>query len=124
MIRMLVRDEEGVDVAYVSSMAGEAFLGPFSADAGVEEEFPILRLDVDAVALAAGLERDDQHGSSVLFFLTLPLRVDLVLHGKIINGGQRVLHVEPRHGAPDRVSKPVEDHPPVFAVCGFGVRVV
>jgi len=45
----------------VFAMLGETLLDLTGTDPGVEQEFDAIRLDVDAVAVAAGLEGDDLH---------------------------------------------------------------
>ena len=42
-------------------MKGEPLPNLAAADAGVEEQVHAVRLDVDAVAVAAGLKGDDSH---------------------------------------------------------------
>ena len=46
-------------------MLGEPLLDLAAADPGIEQQLDAVRLDVDAVAVAAGLEGDDLHGKIV-----------------------------------------------------------
>ena len=47
--------------AILPTVGGQTALGLEAADAGVQQQFHPLRLDVDAIAVAAGLEGDDLH---------------------------------------------------------------
>ena len=47
-------------------MQSESLLGLDAADSGVEQEPDAIRLNVNAVAVAAGLEGNDLHGRIVL----------------------------------------------------------
>ena len=51
-------------------------------------------------------------------------RIDVGALGEAVDRGQRLLHVEARHGAADAVPQPVEDHPPVFVVGCLAVGMV
>ena len=51
--------------AYIPAMYGQPLLDEVASDSGVEQEFDAIGLDVDAVAVAAGLEGDDFHGTIV-----------------------------------------------------------
>lgn len=53
MVAVLVGNHQGIDVADVSTMGGEALFGLTAADSGVEQEMNPVRLYVDAVPVAA-----------------------------------------------------------------------
>ena len=62
---MVVGDQDGIDARHVPAMQGQPLLDLDAADPGVEQQLDAARLDVDAVAVAAGLEGDDLHGCIV-----------------------------------------------------------
>ena len=61
VVAVVVRDQQGTDVLDVFPMGGESGLGLLAADPSVEQEPDATRLDVDAVAVASGLQGDDIH---------------------------------------------------------------
>ena len=63
MVDMVVGDQHGIDALRIPAMNGKSFLDLDAADPGVEQELNAIGLDVDAVAVAAGLEGNDLHGS-------------------------------------------------------------
>ena len=65
VIGVVVGNQHGVGVGDVSAMPSKPLLGADSAEPGVEQQFDAVGLDVDAVAVAAGLEGNDSHGSIV-----------------------------------------------------------
>ena len=65
MIRVVVRNQEGIDALDFPSMEGQPLLSLDATDPRIEEQSDAIRLDVNAVAVAAGLERDDSHRSIV-----------------------------------------------------------
>ena len=65
VVNMVVRNQNRIDGRYVPAVQFEPLLGLNSADPRVEQQLDTVRLDVDAVAVAAGLERNDSHGRIV-----------------------------------------------------------
>ena len=66
MIGMIVRDQQRIETLGILSMHGESLLNLDPADPRVEKEPDTIRLDIDAISVAAGLERDDFHGDILL----------------------------------------------------------
>ena len=61
VVNMVVGDQDGIDRTCIPAMQGEPLLDLAAADPGVEQQPDAACLDVDAVAVAAGLEGDDLH---------------------------------------------------------------
>jgi len=61
VVHMIVGDEDRIDRPNVPAMLGKPFLGSNAAYPSVKEQPDAACFDVDAVAVAAGLERDDLH---------------------------------------------------------------
>jgi hypothetical protein len=59
---MIVGDQHGINVRYISSMSSKSLFGPSATDSSVEQQLDASGLHIDAVAVAAGLEGDDLHG--------------------------------------------------------------
>ena len=66
VVNMVVGDENRIDRIYVPAMLGEPLFDIAGTDPGVEQQLDAACLDVDAVAVAAGLEGDELHGDIVL----------------------------------------------------------
>jgi len=56
VIHVMVADDEGVNVFDVALVLGQALLGGFAADTGVEEESDVGGFDIETVAIGAGLQ--------------------------------------------------------------------
>ena len=65
VVHVVVRDDNRVNRADVAAVGGQTPLGLQAADAGVHQQSHSLGLDVDAIAVAARLERNDPHGRIV-----------------------------------------------------------
>ena len=65
VIHMVVGDQHGIDRIRIPAMLGEPPLDLAGTDPGVEQQLDAACLDVDAIAVAAGLEGDDPHGDIV-----------------------------------------------------------
>ena len=61
VIGVVVGDDEAVYISNVCLMGAESRFGLFAADAGVEQEPDAVGFNVDAVAVGAGLKRDQLH---------------------------------------------------------------
>jgi hypothetical protein len=61
MVTMVMRNQQGVDGCDVATMRGKPELRLPTADPGIEEKPNAVCFNVDAIAVAAGLERDDFH---------------------------------------------------------------
>jgi len=59
---MVVRNQQGIQARHLSPVQCKPFLDLDAADPGVEQEPDTMGLNVDAVAVATGLEGDDLHG--------------------------------------------------------------
>ena len=65
VVHMVVGNQDGIDTSHVPTMQGKPLLDLASADSGIEQQLDAACLDVDAVAVAAGLEGDDCIGRIV-----------------------------------------------------------
>ena len=65
MIDVVVGDQDCIDAFYNPAMHGQPLLDQVASDSSVEQEFDAIGLDVDAVAVAAGLKGDNFHGTIV-----------------------------------------------------------
>jgi hypothetical protein len=74
VVAMVVGNDYGIDLGDVALVFGQPLSGGLGADAGVEQQPGAAGLDVNTIAIAAGLERDDLH-----------TRIR-ALDGRIVNG--------------------------------------
>jgi hypothetical protein len=63
VIAMVVGNQDGIDACRFSVMESKPFFDLFAADSGIEQQIEAASLDVDAIAVAAGLEGNDAHGN-------------------------------------------------------------
>ena len=61
MVTMVARNQEGVDCCDVSAVSSKPQLSLPTADPSIKEKPNVACFDVDAIAIASGLERDDFH---------------------------------------------------------------
>jgi len=66
MVAVVVRDYQRVNVFDVTTVRGQPILGLPPADPGIEEKPDAARFDVNAIAVASGLQGDDFHRHIVL----------------------------------------------------------
>ena len=62
VVNVVVGNQNGIDAGDVPAMSGQPLLGLAPADPGVEQQLDAAGFHIDAVAVAAGLERNDVHG--------------------------------------------------------------
>ncbi len=58
---VVVGDQHGIDGVCIPAMPGKPLLNLAAADPGVEEQLHAIGFDVDAISIAAGLERNEPH---------------------------------------------------------------
>jgi hypothetical protein len=65
MVSMVMGYDQAIDLPDITTMGGKPRLGLFTVYPGIEEQFHAARLNVDAVAVAARLERYRQNIHSI-----------------------------------------------------------
>ena len=61
MIGVFMGDDESIHLANINAVMRQSSLRLDTADTRVEQQFLLFRLDIDAVAVATGLQRDRLH---------------------------------------------------------------
>jgi hypothetical protein len=87
MVAMVMRKNDGVEIVDVASVFGEAIFYVLGRDACIKEQPQAARLDVEAVSIASGLQRNHFHDWIIIWTLSkVPFRFRAIQEKPLKNG--------------------------------------